>query len=113
MYPDLSVTDGYAQLSDFYRFFLVPGAGHCGRSSSQPNGPFPSDILGSVIDWVENGNAPDLLPAVTTAGAEEDLCLWPTRPLWSGDGADKECVFDEASYESWLPKLDSIPVPVW
>ncbi|KAK6212286.1 hypothetical protein LQW54_005417 [Pestalotiopsis sp. IQ-011] len=113
MYPNETVTDGYAKLNDFYRFYLVPGAGHCGRSASQPNGPFPSDVLGSVIDWVENGNAPDQLPAVTTAGASEDLCLWPARPLWSSDSADKECVFDQASYESWLPKLDSIPVPVW
>lgn len=113
MYPDDSVTDGYTKLSDFYRFYLVPGAGHCGRSRSQPNGPFPSDVLGSVIDWVENGNAPELLPATTTSGVSEDLCLWPARPLWSEGSTEKECVFDEASYESWLPKLDSIPVPVW
>jgi tannase len=113
MYPNLTVADGYAQLNEFYRFYLVPGAGHCGRSQSQPNGPFPSDVLGSVINWVENGSAPEQLPATTTSGASEDLCLWPKRPLWSAGSEEKECIFDQESYESWLPKLDSIPVPVW
>ncbi|KAH6660979.1 tannase [Truncatella angustata] len=113
MYPDETVIDGYTKLNSFYRFYLVPGAGHCGRSQSQPNGPFPSDILGSVIDWVENDSAPEQLPATTTSGVSEDLCLWPTRPLWSEGSDEKECVFDQESYESWLPKLDSIPVPVW
>ncbi|KAK9415535.1 putative Tannase [Seiridium unicorne] len=113
MYPDLSVTDGYAQLIEFYRFYLVPGAGHCGRNQSQPNGPFPSAIIGSVIDWGENGNAPDQLPAVTTSGVSEGFCLWSTRPLWSECSDEKECVLDQESYEPWLPKPKSVPVPVW
>ncbi|KAK6078617.1 tannase subunit protein [Seiridium cupressi] len=110
MYPDLSVTDGYAQLIEFYRFYLVPGAGQCGRNQSQPSGPFPSDIIGSVIDWGENGNAPDQLPAVTTS---EGFCLWSMRPLWSECSDEKECVLDQESYESWMPKPKSVPVPVW
>lgn len=113
MYPDLGVEDGYAQLNDFYRFYLVPGAGHCGRSSSQSAGPWPVDLLGSVIAWVEDGVVPAELNATDPSGDREDLCLWPARPLWSSNDTDKQCVFDQESYDSWLPKLDSIPVPVW
>jgi tannase len=57
--------------------------------------------------------APAQLNAMVPSGDREDLCLWPARPLWASDDADKECVFDEASYEYWLPKLDAIPVTVW
>ncbi|KAK9783725.1 putative Tannase [Seiridium cardinale] len=90
IYPDLSVTDGYAQINEFYRFYMVPGAGHCGRSQSRPNGPFPSVIFGRVINSGENGDAPDQLPAVTTSGVSEGLCLWPTGPLWSEGSDEKE-----------------------
>jgi tannase len=113
MYPNLSFQEGYTKLNDFYRFYLVPGAGHCGRSASQPNGPWPTDLLGSVIDWVEHGIAPAKLNATIPSGVREDLCLWPLRPLWSVDGTSQSCVFDQASIDTWLPTLDSIPVPVW
>jgi tannase len=39
MYPNLSFNDSTAALNDWYRLFLVPGAGYCGPSSAQPNGP--------------------------------------------------------------------------
>lgn len=114
MYPDLGFGEGYERLGEWYRLFLVPGAGHCAPSSLQP-GPFPQDVVGSLISWVEEGVKPTMLDAVVQsgplAGTEQKICSWPQRPLWSG--ANMSCVYDQASVDSWLPGLDSIPVPVY
>jgi tannase len=114
MYPDLELRDGYDKLNEWYRLFLVPGAGHCAPSSQQP-GPFPRDVVGSLISWVEKGVEPTLLNATVLAGREagtnQGICAWPLRPLWTG--GNMSCVYDQASVDSWLPKLDSIPVPVY
>ncbi|KAJ5644958.1 tannase [Penicillium longicatenatum] len=56
----------------------------------QPNGPFPGTTLETLIEWVENGDKPDLLNATIMSGAHEgeqqDLCAWPLRPLWKNNG---------------------------
>ncbi|KAH8651025.1 Tannase/feruloyl esterase [Xylariales sp. PMI_506] len=111
MYPGLNFTEGYDQLHDFYRLFLVPGAAHCGRSTSQPDGPWPTDLVGSIIEWVEEGHAPEQLNATVPSGAREDICLWPLRPLWKN--GKQQCVYDQDSIDTWLPNLDSIPLPIW
>jgi tannase len=111
MYPDSGVLDGYSKLNDWYRLFLVPGAGHCGPSTNQP-GPFPQDVVASLIDWVENGNNPKMLNAtVQTTGQQQQICTWPLRPLWVGN--TQTCVYDQLSFDSWLPDLNSIPLPVY
>ncbi|MFI5736619.1 tannase/feruloyl esterase family alpha/beta hydrolase [Kribbella sp. NPDC051587] len=43
------------RVDSFYRLFLVPGAGHCG------GGPAPTDPLGALVKWVEQGKAPRTL----------------------------------------------------
>ncbi len=114
MYPSHGFNESYSSLNDWYRLFLVPGAGHCGPSVQQP-GPYPHDALASLIAWVEQGVNPTRLNATVISGpkrgAEEKLCSFPLRPLWK-DGVF-ECVYDQASIDSWTPKLDSIPVPVY
>ncbi|KAF4533946.1 putative tannase subunit protein [Lasiodiplodia theobromae] len=117
MFPDLGFNESYAALHDFYRLFLVPGAAHCGVNSDQPNGPFPQNVLGSVIEWVEGGVAPEKLNATVldgddAAGEEQKICGFPLRPLWHGNDT-MDCVYDQESIDSWLPKLDAIPVPVY
>ncbi|KAK0732302.1 Tannase/feruloyl esterase [Lasiosphaeris hirsuta] len=115
MYPGLGYNESYARLNEWYRLFMVPGAGHCGPNAQQANGPFPQDVLGSVINWVEKGVNPTRLNATVQAGLargeQQRLCSWPLRPLWK-DGA-LDCVYHQESVDSWLPKLDSIPVPVY
>lgn len=41
MYPGMGYKESATKVQDFYRFFLVPGAGHCGASQSMPNGGWP------------------------------------------------------------------------
>lgn len=116
MYPGLSVEDSFAQLDDWYKLFVVPGAGHC--SPSAANATFPYDILGQVIEWVEGGVNPSGLNATIQGGdlegTREDVCAFPTRPQWSSNATLPECVWpEEDAFNVWFPTLDSIPVPVY
>jgi hypothetical protein len=66
--------DGLERTRQFARLFVVPGMNHCG------GGPSTSqfDAFASLVDWVENGKAPDSILATAPAGTP-----WPgrTRPL--------------------------------
>lgn len=116
MYPN--ETDEVAQdaLSDWYQFYLIPGAAHCGANSLQP-GPYPQDNMATIIDWVENGIKPSRLNATVSSGdfsgEVQQLCQWPNRPLWSGNSSTFDCVNDEASIESWTYTFDAFKVPVY
>jgi tannase len=114
MYPDLSFNESVSSMNHWYRFYMVSGAGHCGRSQTQPNGPFPDDALGSVIRWVEDGLIPERLNASVTSRDIEDkdqkLCSWPLRPYWEVDGTVMDCVYDQESLDTWTPEIDSVPL---
>lgn len=115
MYPSLNFTAGNDALNEWYKLFIVPGAGHCQQSNS--NGPWPQTTLDVLIDWVENGIEPVMLNATivggTNKGQEQDLCAWPLRPLWTGNGTVMNCEFDQTSVDSWLYDLDAIKMPVY
>jgi len=53
MYPNLTSDASLEALQDWYQFYPVPGAGHCGVNSLQPNGPYPEYNMATMIDWVE------------------------------------------------------------
>lgn len=116
MYPDLSYEESFEQLDDWYKLFIVPGAGHC--SPSAANATFPTNILGQVIEWVEAGVNPATLNGTIQGGAQEGveqgICSFPTRPQWSSNSTVPECVWPEQdAIDVWFPTLDSIPVPVY
>jgi hypothetical protein len=77
---------GQHRVDDFFRVFLAPGAEHC----SAGRGPAPVDPLGALVEWVENGNAPDTLPAAKTDGSGQvitrDLCPYPQVAQYDGEG---------------------------
>lgn len=116
MYPDQSFNESVASLADFYRFYLVPGAEHCAPNSAQPNGPWPNTNLAVMIDWVENGVAPDTLKSTVLQGEHkgdsQELCQWPLRPFWS-DNATMVCEYDQASIESWMYTFDAFKRPIY
>ncbi|KAH8801768.1 putative ferulic acid Esterase/Feruloyl esterase [Xylogone sp. PMI_703] len=102
------------ELDDWYRFFLVPGMQHCGGSvhdapwyfagASQALTLSPTvhstpgyrdskhDIVLAIMDWVENGVAPDEIIATKfTNDKVEDgvlrqrpLCPYPKQATWNG-----------------------------
>lgn len=117
MYPNMSLNESSEALNEFYRLYLVPGAAHCATNSEQPNGPFPQTNFATMIDWVENGVEPVLLNATVLSGDLEGetgkLCSWPLRPLWSNNGTTMNCVFDQASYDTWVYNFDAYPLPLY
>ncbi|TDZ48361.1 putative feruloyl esterase [Colletotrichum trifolii] len=77
---------GPEALSDFYRLFLAPGAGHC----SGGYGPNPVEPLAVLVDWVENGKAPDTLFAVLAENGTNitrELCPYPQSLKYRGRGS--------------------------
>lgn len=117
MYPNLTDAEALEAMNEWYQFYLIPGAAHCGSNSLQP-GPYPQDNMATIIDWVENGIKPSRLNATVSSGdysgEVQQLCQWPTRPLWSGNSSTFDCVNDEASIESWTYTFDAFKLqPVW
>ncbi|KAH8689333.1 putative feruloyl esterase [Talaromyces proteolyticus] len=76
-------------LREYYRFFEAPGAAHCGVS-----GLIPTDAMSYLIQWVEDGVAPDELPASTPDGAmKRRLCEYPKVAAYRGGNVTLESSF--------------------
>ncbi|KAJ8060663.1 hypothetical protein OCU04_010971 [Sclerotinia nivalis] len=70
---------------DYYRYFEAPGVGHCAGG----NGPFPFEAFKALVDWVERGEAPEILkarslPGVNGTVVERNLCLYPLVAKYVG-----------------------------
>jgi feruloyl esterase len=77
---------------EFTRFYAVPGMNH----GANGNAADEMDLLGALIDWVENGEAPGVVPATfragndeagENAGAERPLCPYPSHAVYTGGDA--------------------------
>lgn len=73
--------------SDFFRLFLAPGVGHCAGG----NGPMPVDLLDTLVNWVEQDDAPDTLLAQSPSGdgvpgVSRPLCQYPAYAKYDGSG---------------------------
>lgn len=71
----------------FARLYLTPGVHHCGDGQ----GLVSFDALSPLIDWVENGVAPDTIQASgTPPGAptpiSRPLCPYPSHTVANGNG---------------------------
>lgn len=77
---------GNERVNDFYRVFLAPGIAHCGNGT----GAYPTGAFGALVEWVENGHAPDTLGGrmSTTDGfnASRIMCPWPLVARYDGEG---------------------------
>ncbi|KAK5703546.1 hypothetical protein LTS12_028322, partial [Elasticomyces elasticus] len=75
------VEDNDPFVRDFYRLFLAPGVNHC----RDGEGALPIDALKPVVDWVENGVAPEIIPARTLDRVRtRDLCPYPLMSVYRG-----------------------------
>lgn len=115
MYPGVSSKESLSKLQDWYQFYLIPGAAHCGTNTLQP-GPYPEDNMEIMINWVEKGVKPSRLNATVSSGTYDGetqmLCQWPTRPLWHSNSTF-DCVHDKKSIESWTYEFPAFKVPVY
>jgi feruloyl esterase len=76
---------GMDQVQTWSRFFLVPGMSHCqGGAATLDN----FDMLSAVVDWVENGKAPDSVVAKgkSMQGVTRPLCAYPRYAQYKGQG---------------------------
>jgi hypothetical protein len=80
-----NVMGGYAAIQPFFRHFMAPGVGHC----SGGVGPQPQNLLQAVVNWVEQGQAPDTIlssKAITGGTMTRPLCPYPTKAKYLGSG---------------------------
>lgn len=75
-------------VAEYARLYLVPGMAHCQGGELTPDS---FDLLTPIVEWVENGVAPDAVTATGTSmqGALRPLCPYPSYAHHrSGDAAD-------------------------
>ena len=76
---------GYSELAPWFRFYLAPGVGHCGGGV----GPQPQNLFGTLVDWVENGVAPDTILSQNTGTGgvvtrARPMCPYPQTAIFNG-----------------------------
>lgn len=92
-------TADLAALGNWYRFFPQPGVGHC--TGGAPSAVDPFLVL---VDWVENGKAPEHLVArsETNAAVTRKICPYPQTAVYRGAGS-----IDDAQNYSCSGSLDT------
>lgn len=85
-YEAVSNTTGRST-NDFYRLFMVPGMAHCGGGV----GVNSFDSFTPLVDWVENGRAPQAIVASRIVGGKtirtRPLCPYPQVAKYKGAGS--------------------------
>ena len=81
----VSANGGLDSAMNSSRFFFVPGMNHC---QGGPATLDKFDLLGAVVNWVENGTAPDSVVATGKAfpGRSRPLCAYPKHAQYRGQG---------------------------
>ncbi len=81
---------GSAKTSNSIRLFMVPGMGHCGGG----DGTSTFSMIDALSKWVEQGKAPDQIPASRTRSGVVDrtrpLCPYPQTAQYKGSGSTDE-----------------------
>ncbi|KAF2712575.1 tannase and feruloyl esterase [Pleomassaria siparia CBS 279.74] len=101
-----------AELDDFYRFFRISGMAHCsggdgasviGQTIASVDSLEPQkNVLMAIVDWVENGVAPETIigskwaNGTKSSGIEYERahCKYPKRNVYKGEG-------DPKAIDSW------------
>lgn len=88
-YKEVTKTmNGKKNTADFARLFMVPGMLHCYANLGAGPGPNTFNMLDSLENWVENGNAPDSVIATNpVTGMSRPLCPYPEIAVLN-DGLD-------------------------
>lgn len=86
---------GVEEAQSFVRSFFLPNQGHCGTAGI--------NFMNALVNWVENGVAPDYLDATVATGKQRRVCMYPNEAVYTGpEGGSLEtaanftCVASEA-----------------
>jgi feruloyl esterase len=89
-YYEAAVTRNGPRTEEFFRLFMVPGMTHC----SGGNGTDRFDPVTAVVNWVERGQAPQVLQASRVVDNKtvrtRPLCPYPEVARYSGQGSIDE-----------------------
>jgi hypothetical protein len=109
---------GPANTDSFFRAFFFPGVGHCGGGAA----PQPPSMFDVLVNWVENGVAPDYLVGSQGVGVTRTrkICKYPNESVYSGSGstddqANFQCAVntqvpaDLAAYMVSAPRFNQAP----
>ncbi|RFN52957.1 tannase and feruloyl esterase [Fusarium flagelliforme] len=114
-YNHVSRTMGLSskEMDNFYRYFRISGLAHC-RGGTGANmiggnagtlGPYEpeSNVLAAIVEWVENGNAPEFIQGTQYASSDKKKadalkrhCRYPRRNVYVKG--------DPKSPDSWICK---------
>ena len=115
---------GLKQTQDFFRYFLIPGMGHCaGGNGPNDFGQFLNlnvkqdgehDLLTALINWVEKGIKPDSIIAtnfnccdsINKIHFQRPVYPWPKFPEYTGGNPDLP-----SSYKGVDHRNGNLPVP--
>ncbi len=76
-----AVNGGVSKAQDFFRLFMVPGMAHCAGGP----GAWVTDYIDPLIQWVEQGDAPDHIIGSRPDGAfERPQCVYPKLARFDG-----------------------------
>ncbi|PYH90335.1 tannase and feruloyl esterase [Aspergillus ellipticus CBS 707.79] len=116
---DRTVRGKGVETDAFYRFFPIAGMGHCNDTPAAVNAPYyiagismtnngqysvpgyqdaRHDVLLALMDWVENGTAPDAIigtaydnfTTLETVMRQRPICAHPKLARWDGKGDPDE-----------------------
>ncbi|EED24027.1 feruloyl esterase, putative [Talaromyces stipitatus ATCC 10500] len=75
---------GANRTNDFFRLFLAPGVDHCAVGTTV--GATPDDPFLELANWVEQGQAPETIPATVNDGTEAKriICAYPQVATYCG-----------------------------
>lgn len=111
---------GYEELDDFFRFFRISGQAHCSIGGvsgegaweigqSGPGSTGEGNVIDSLVDWVENGNAPQTILGTKFNDDTESEgiqmvrphCRFPFRTTYNGGDATAASGWDCVFIENW------------
>jgi hypothetical protein len=76
--------------TEYFRMFMMPGVLHCAGGP----GPDTAEWTTAIVDWVENGKAPDRVVAKKMANGAvtrtRPLCAYPQKAVYKGSGSIDE-----------------------
>ncbi|KAF2966712.1 hypothetical protein GQX73_g6890 [Xylaria multiplex] len=91
------VSQLFPNVTNFYRYYRVPGLGHCWGG----NGGQPVHLFDQLRQWVEDGTAPDASPVKVTLPTngtmDQVLCPWPKQAI-----LQNHCSNDTSTLNCWL-----------
>jgi feruloyl esterase len=73
---------GVSRTQDFYRYYVFPNATHCGGMGMSTN-----LLFNALVNWVENGVAPDYLIAQVNSTRTRKVCMYPNTAVYIGSGS--------------------------